>query len=42
MLSYEIATRYGEDGLPDDTIQINFTGSAGQSFAAFLAPRRHA
>ena len=36
-LSYGIALRYGEDGLPDDTIRINFTGSAGQSFAAFMA-----
>ena len=36
-LSYEIAKKYGEDGLPDDTITINFKGSAGQSFAAFLA-----
>ena len=36
-LSYEIARRYGEDGLPDDTIKINFSGSAGQSFSAFLA-----
>jgi glutamate synthase domain-containing protein 3 len=37
MLSGEIARRYGAEGLPDDTIQINFTGSAGQSFGAFLA-----
>ncbi len=37
MLSYEIASRYGEEGLPDGTIRVNFTGSAGQSFAAFLA-----
>ncbi len=36
MLGHEIAKRYGEDGLPDDTIQIRFTGSAGQSFGAFL------
>jgi glutamate synthase domain-containing protein 3 len=36
MLSYEIAKRYGEDGLPDSTVRIDFTGSAGQSFAAFL------
>ena len=36
-LSYEIAMRYGEDGLPEDTISIDFDGSAGQSFAAFLA-----
>ncbi|HEX9120236.1 MAG TPA: glutamate synthase large subunit [Terriglobales bacterium] len=37
MLSGEIARRYGSDGLPDDTIQCRFTGSAGQSFGAFLA-----
>jgi glutamate synthase (NADPH/NADH) large chain len=35
MLSGEIARRYGEDGLPDDTIILNFKGSAGQSFCAF-------
>jgi glutamate synthase domain-containing protein 2/glutamate synthase domain-containing protein 1/glutamate synthase domain-containing protein 3 len=37
MLSYQIATRYGHEGLPDDTIHIRFAGSAGQSFGAFLA-----
>jgi glutamate synthase domain-containing protein 2/glutamate synthase domain-containing protein 1/glutamate synthase domain-containing protein 3 len=37
MLSGEIARRYGSEGLPDDTIRIHFTGSAGQSFGAFLA-----
>ena len=37
MLSHEIAKRYGEEGLPEGTIQIDFKGSAGQSFAAFLA-----
>jgi len=37
MLSGEIARRYGEAGLPDDTIRFQFTGSAGQSFGAFLA-----
>ena len=37
MLSGEVAKRYGEDGLPDDTIRIGFKGSAGQSFGAFLA-----
>jgi glutamate synthase domain-containing protein 3 len=37
MLSYEIAKRYGHDGLPDDTIHIRLAGSAGQSFGAFLA-----
>jgi len=37
MLSGEIARQYGSEGLPDDTIKINFKGSAGQSFGAFLA-----
>ncbi len=37
MLSGQIARRYGSEGLPDDTIRINFAGSAGQSFGAFLA-----
>jgi glutamate synthase domain-containing protein 2/glutamate synthase domain-containing protein 3 len=37
MLSGDIARRYGSEGLPDDTIRINFAGSAGQSFGAFLA-----
>src|SRR5204863_5222096 len=37
MLSGEIARRYGSAGLPDDTIHFDFTGSAGQSFGAFLA-----
>ena len=37
MLSGEVARRYGSAGLPDDTIQIHFTGCAGQSFGAFLA-----
>jgi len=37
MLSYEVSTRFGEDGLPDDSIQCTFKGSAGQSFGAFLA-----
>jgi glutamate synthase domain-containing protein 2/glutamate synthase domain-containing protein 1/glutamate synthase domain-containing protein 3 len=36
-LSGEIARRYGGAGLPDDTIRFQFTGSAGQSFGAFLA-----
>jgi glutamate synthase (ferredoxin) len=34
----EITRRYGAKGLPADTIQLNFTGSAGQSFGAFLPP----
>ncbi len=37
MLSSVIAKKYGATGLPPDTIQIRFTGSAGQSFGAFLA-----
>ena len=36
-LSHEIAKRWGEQGLPDDTIHIKLNGSAGQSFGAFLA-----
>ena len=36
MLGYEVSQRYGEEGLPDDTIQIRFAGSAGQSFGAFV------
>jgi glutamate synthase domain-containing protein 3 len=36
MLSGEIARRYGAEGLPEDTIRIHLTGSAGQSFGAFL------
>jgi glutamate synthase (NADPH/NADH) large chain len=37
MLSNQIATRFGHAGLPDDSIHINFNGTSGQSFAAFLA-----
>ncbi len=37
MLSGEVAQRYGHAGLPDDTIHIQLNGTAGQSFAAFLA-----
>ena len=36
MLGYEITKKWGGDGLPDGTITINFTGSAGQSFGAFV------
>ncbi|MDP2143136.1 MAG: glutamate synthase-related protein [Gallionella sp.] len=36
MLSHEVAKRYGHAGLPTDTIQVKFTGTAGQSFGAFL------
>jgi glutamate synthase (ferredoxin) len=32
----EITRRYGASGLPDDTVQITFQGSAGQSFGAFI------
>ncbi|MCK5843278.1 MAG: glutamate synthase subunit alpha, partial [Victivallales bacterium] len=37
MLSNKVASKYGNDGLPDDTITVNFTGCAGQSFGVFLA-----
>lgn len=37
MLSGEIAKRYGEAGLPDDTIRCTFKGASGQSFGAFLS-----
>ncbi|ESR24251.1 Glutamate synthase [NADPH] large chain [Lutibaculum baratangense AMV1] len=37
MLSGEVAKRYGHEGLPEDTISIRLTGTAGQSFGAFLA-----
>ncbi|OAL74050.1 hypothetical protein A7D00_2079 [Trichophyton violaceum] len=37
-LSYQISKRYGEPGLPQDTIHANIRGSAGQSFGAYLAP----
>jgi glutamate synthase (NADPH/NADH) large chain len=37
MLSGEIARKHGHAGLPDETIQVALTGTAGQSFAAFLA-----
>src|SRR3954447_17039831 len=36
MLSGQVARRHGSEGLPDDTIKISLTGSAGQSFGAFL------
>ena len=35
IISNEISKIYGSDGLPDNTLKINFTGSAGQSFGAF-------
>jgi glutamate synthase (NADPH/NADH) large chain len=37
MLSGEIAKRYGHTGLPADTVVARFSGTAGQSFGAFLA-----
>ena len=37
MLSGRIAKKYGHEGLPHDTINVNFTGSAGQSFGAWLS-----
>lgn len=36
-LSYRISKRFGERGLPDDTVHVTVRGSAGQSFGAFLA-----
>ena len=36
LLGYEVTPRYGGAGLPDDTIRLKFTGSAGQSFGAFV------
>ena len=38
VLSSHVARKYGVRGLPEDTITIRFTGSAGQSFGAFLSP----
>jgi len=37
MLSYEVARRHGHAGLADDSIHIRLSGTAGQSFGAFLA-----
>ena len=37
MLSGKIAKKYGEEGLPPGTVKVHLTGSAGQSFGAFLA-----
>ena len=36
-MSHEVAKRYGQKGLPDDTIRVRLSGSAGQSLGAFLA-----
>jgi len=38
MLSHEVTKRYHMSGLPAGTIHVKFTGSAGQSFGAFLCP----
>ncbi|MFB9239727.1 glutamate synthase large subunit [Plantactinospora siamensis] len=38
MLGGEVTRRYGGSGLPRDTIEITLTGTAGQSFGAFLPP----
>jgi len=37
MLSHEVARRYGHKGLPDNTIMVKLSGTAGQSFGAFIA-----
>ncbi|KAA9018025.1 glutamate synthase large subunit [Niallia endozanthoxylica] len=36
LLGSEITKRYGANGLPENTIRLNFTGTAGQSFGAFI------
>ena len=36
IIGSEISKRFGEKGLPEDTIRLNFVGSAGQSFGAFI------
>ena len=37
-LSYNVSKRFGENGLPEDSIHVSLKGSAGQSMGAFLAP----
>ncbi|MDR2517846.1 MAG: glutamate synthase large subunit [Spirochaetaceae bacterium] len=37
MLSYEVSKRFGGQGLPENFVTVDFAGSAGQSFGAFLA-----
>jgi glutamate synthase (NADPH/NADH) large chain/glutamate synthase (ferredoxin) len=37
-VSGEVAYQYGEEGLPEGTLELDLTGTAGQSFGAFLAP----
>lgn len=36
LVGSEVTRKYGESGLPDNTIKLNFEGSAGQSFGAFI------
>jgi glutamate synthase domain-containing protein 2/glutamate synthase domain-containing protein 1/glutamate synthase domain-containing protein 3 len=36
ILGYNITTRYGAEGLPEDTVNVHFNGSAGMSFGAFV------
>ncbi|HTK91259.1 MAG TPA: glutamate synthase-related protein, partial [Verrucomicrobiae bacterium] len=36
ILGYEVTSRHGAAGLPDDTVRLHFSGSAGQSFGAFV------
>ncbi|SEL27900.1 glutamate synthase large subunit [Nonomuraea pusilla] len=36
MLGHQVTKRYGGDGLPDNTVDVSFTGSAGNSFGAFV------
>ncbi|NEE20469.1 hypothetical protein G3M58_80170, partial [Streptomyces sp. SID7499] len=36
MLGHEVTKKFGGQGLPENTIDITFTGSAGQSFGAFV------
>lgn len=38
MIAHAIVSKYGAQGLPEDTVQLNFTGTAGQSFGAFAVP----
>ena len=38
LLGSEVTRRYGAQGLPDETIHVALTGSAGQSLGAFLPP----
>jgi glutamate synthase (NADPH) large chain len=38
MLGSEVTRRFGPAGLPEDTVKLHFTGSAGQSFGAFAPP----